>query len=82
MADGHIHALNKRGVEPSREAYVLQPDPESGLCPQAHHLRHPNQLAPKVSFSSPDHRSALQLPATARGSGLGDSPGASVQNGP
>ena len=50
MADGQIHPLNKSGVQPSREAQSHQGHLESGLCPQAHHVRDPNQLAPSVAF--------------------------------
>ena len=50
MADGQIHSLHTSGVQLSREAEVLQRDPESGLCPKAHHVRDPNQLAPAIAF--------------------------------
>ena len=50
MADGQIHSLKTSGVQLSREAEVLQRDPESGLCPKAHHVRDPNQLAPAATL--------------------------------
>ena len=50
MADGQIHSLQTSGVQLSREAEVLQRDPESGLCPKAHHVRDPNQLAPPATL--------------------------------
>jgi hypothetical protein len=46
MADRQIDPFDESGVQPSREAEFLQGGLKSGLCPQAHHVRHPNQLAP------------------------------------
>ncbi len=64
MADSQIHPFDKSGVQPTREAQPLQAGRDICLCPQAHHVGHPNQLAPKVSSFSPDRRSAPLPPAT------------------
>jgi hypothetical protein len=50
MAHRQIHPLDESGVEPSRQAQFLQGSLKSGLCPQAHHMGHPNQLTPSVAF--------------------------------
>ena len=50
MAHRQIDSLDKSGVEPTREAHRLQCDREICLCPQAHHVRDPQQLAPPVAF--------------------------------
>ena len=50
MPDGQIHPLNESGIQPPREAQSLQGSFESVLCPQAHQVGHPNQLAPAVAF--------------------------------
>jgi len=82
VSDGQIHPLDESRVQSSRETQYLQGGFESGLCPEPHHVRDAHQLAPKVSFSSPDRRSSLLTPATDVHGTLADSPGASVQNGP
>jgi hypothetical protein len=50
MAEGQIHSLDKSGAYPPRGAQSLQYSFESGLCPRAHHVRDPHQLAPSVTF--------------------------------
>ena len=50
MTDRQVHPFNKSGVQASREAESLQGDLESGLCPQAHHMRDLDQLTPSVTF--------------------------------
>src|SRR5205085_4914270 len=50
MTHREIHPLDESGVQPSREAEFLQGGLKSGLCSQAHHVRHTNQLAPPVAF--------------------------------
>ena len=80
MADRQIHPFNKSGIQPPRKAHSLQRSFEGGFCPQAHHVRDTHQLAPKVSFFSPDHRSAPVPLATGVLSALGDLPVATVQN--
>lgn len=50
MTDGQIDPLDKSGVQPSREAHPLQGDREICLCPQAHHVRDPQQIAPPLAF--------------------------------
>ncbi len=50
MTDGQIDPLDKSGVQPSREAHPLQGEREICLCPETHHVRDPQQLAPAVAF--------------------------------
>ncbi len=50
MTDGQIHPLDEGGIQPSRKAHPLHGGLESGLCPQAHHVGDPNQLALLVAF--------------------------------
>src|SRR2546429_148528 len=50
MTHRQIHLFDKRRVQPSREAYPLQDDLEIGWCPEAHHVRDPNQPAPLIAF--------------------------------
>jgi len=80
MADRQWSPFNKSGIQPPRKAHSLQRSFEGGFCPQAHHVGDTHQLAPKVSFFSPDHRSAPVPLATGVLSGLGDLPVATVQN--
>jgi hypothetical protein len=50
MTNGQIHPFDESGVQPSREAESLQRELKSGLCPQAHDVRDPNQFAPPIAF--------------------------------
>ena len=50
MAEGQIHSLDKSGVELTRETQSPQGNCESRLCPKAHHVRDPHQLASPVAF--------------------------------
>jgi len=50
MTDGQVHPLDTSRIQPSREAHRLQGTGEIFRCPQPHHLRHPNQLTPPVTF--------------------------------
>jgi hypothetical protein len=82
MTDGQIHPLNISSVQSSCEAWSQQSGLESGLCPQAHHVRDPNQLTPPVVFLHlPVDQTSRHLPSFAR-SALDDTPLATVQNGP
>src|SRR5215470_14124399 len=64
MTDGQIHSLNKSRVQASGETHSLQGAFEICLGPKPHHVRHPNQLTPKVSIFSPGRRSSSLPPAT------------------
>ena len=50
MTHRQIHPFDKRRVQPSREASPLQDDLEIAWCPEAHHVRDPNQPAPLIAF--------------------------------
>ncbi len=50
VTDAQIDPFNEGDVQPSREAHPLQGVLESGLCPQAHHVRDAHQLAPPVAL--------------------------------
>jgi len=64
MTDRQIHPLDESGVEPSRQAQFLQGSLKSGFCPQTHHVRHPNQLAPPVGFLHlPVNQARCHLPS-------------------
>jgi hypothetical protein len=50
LSDSQIHPFEKSGVEPSSEAHPRPRDREICLCPEAHHVCNPQQLAPPVAF--------------------------------
>ena len=50
VTDGQIHPFDKSGIQSSREAHPLQGDHKICLCPEAHHMRDPNQLALPITF--------------------------------
>ena len=50
MSDAQIDALDKSGVQSSREAHPQQGHFESRLSAEAHHMRDLHELAPSVAF--------------------------------